>query len=70
MTAAGSSFEEYRSAFARYDARALADLFAFPLHLVSVGDATTVASVASRDDWLRVLQGALGRSRARFSRAR
>ncbi len=44
-------FGEYRAAFARYDAEALADLFAFPLHVVSDSEEVTPTSVASRRDW-------------------
>ncbi|MDQ4071970.1 MAG: hypothetical protein M3088_03700 [Actinomycetota bacterium] len=53
-------FGEYRAAFARYDAEALADLFAFPLHVVSDSEEVTRTSVASRRDWLGVLERLLG----------
>ena len=53
-------FDEYRATFARYDAEALADLFAFPFHVVSDTEEIAPMSVANRDDWLGVLQGLLG----------
>jgi hypothetical protein len=53
-------FDEYRATFARYDAQALAELFAFPVHVVSDSEHIEPSSVASRDDWLPVLEGVLG----------
>ena len=53
-------FDDYRATFARYDAEALADLFAFPFHVVSDTEEIAPMSVGSRDDWLGVLQGLLG----------
>ena len=50
-------FDRYASAFARYDAQALADLFVFPLHVVSDAERITPTSIPSRDDWLAVLRG-------------
>ncbi len=62
MTAAEvrAFFDEYRATFARYDAQALAELFAFPFHVVSDTEDITPSSVATRDDWLGVLEGLLG----------
>ena len=53
-------FDTYRETFARYDASALADLFAFPLQVVSDADQVAPLSIASRDDWVAVLEGLLG----------
>jgi len=39
---------------------ALAEFFAFPLHVVSVAENPAAISVSSRDDWLPVLDGLLG----------
>jgi hypothetical protein len=55
-----SFFDTYRETFARYDAAALADLFAFPLQVVSDAEQITPLSIASRDDWVGVLDGLLG----------
>ena len=52
-------FDDYRATFTRYDSGALADLFAFPLHVVSDTESITPTSIASRDDWLGVLGGLL-----------
>ena len=54
-----SFFDTYRETFARYDAAALADLFAFPLQVVSDAEQITPLSIASRDDWVGVLEGLL-----------
>jgi hypothetical protein len=53
-------FDDYRSTFARYDAEALAELFAFPFHVISDMDEIVPLSVAGRDDWIGVLEGLLG----------
>ena len=53
-------FDTYRETFARYDAAALADLFTFPLQVVGDAEQVTPISIASRDDWLGVLDGLLG----------
>jgi hypothetical protein len=52
-------FDEYRRTFARYDTRKLAELFAFPFHVVSDSHDVAPLTVASREDWLRVLEGLL-----------
>jgi hypothetical protein len=57
---ARSFFERYAAAFARYDAVALVELFAFPLHIVGIVDMPTAISIPSRDDWLPLLDGLLG----------
>lgn len=57
-------FDEYASAFARYDAQALADLFAFPLHVVSDTEDITPTSIPNRDGWLGVLRWLLDAYRA------
>jgi hypothetical protein len=59
MSTPQSFFDEYAGAFARYDARALAELFAFPFHVVSITEDPTAISVSTRDDWLPVLDGLL-----------
>lgn len=53
-------FDDYRSTFARYDAGALAELFAFPFHVVSDTEEVTPLSVAGRQAWIGVLEGLLG----------
>jgi hypothetical protein len=55
-----SFFDTYRETFARYDAAALADLFAFPLQVLSDAEQITPLSIASREDWVGVLEGLLG----------
>jgi hypothetical protein len=55
-----SFFDTYRETFARYDAAALADLFAFPLQVVSDAEEIAPLSIASREDWVGVLEGLLG----------
>jgi hypothetical protein len=55
-----SFFDTYRQTFARYDASALADLFVFPLQVVSDAEQITPLSIAGRDDWVGVLEGLLG----------
>ena len=45
-----SFFDSYRTTFARYDAAALADLFTFPLQVVSEADEVTPLSIAARED--------------------
>jgi hypothetical protein len=61
MTERAHSFlKRYAEAFTRYDALALAELFAFPLQIVSVAETPTIIAVQSRDDWLPVLDGLLG----------
>jgi hypothetical protein len=60
MSTPRSFFDQYADAFARYDAPALAELFAFPLHVVGIAENPTAISVASREDWLPALGGLLG----------
>ena len=55
-----SFLDEYRATFARYDAEALADLFAFPFHVLSDSEEIAPLSIASRGDWVGVLEGLLG----------
>jgi hypothetical protein len=57
-------FETYRTAFERYDAAAIADLFAYPSHVT--GDAAEVAltPVTSREAWVGQLERLLALYRA------
>ncbi len=52
--------ERYRSAFARADARALADCFAFPVLVVTVADDGASRLAANADEWPGVLERLLG----------
>ena len=54
-------FEEYRTTFARYDADALAALFAFPFQAVSAtDDGAAITAAGGVDEWRPVLEGLLG----------
>ncbi len=57
---AHSFFKLYAEAFTRYDALGLAELFAFPLQVVSIAETPTAIAIPSRDAWLPVLDGLLG----------
>ena len=60
MSSVDDFFEEYRATFARYDADALAALFAFPFQAVSAtDDGATVTVSGSVDEWRPVLEGLL-----------
>ncbi len=50
-----SFFDDYRTAFARYDRDALSALFTYPLHVVSATEDAVAISVSDRDEWRGVL---------------
>lgn len=54
----------YQQTFQGFDADAIADLFAFPCQVTGDGEPATVASVATREVWLGVLDRVLGGYRA------
>lgn len=56
MSEAQDLVERYRGAFTRGDVGALVDCFAFPLQVVSATDGRAAVSVASREEWPRVLE--------------
>ena len=61
MSSLDDFFEEYRATFARYDADALAALFAFPFQAVSAtDDGVAITASATADEWRPVLEGLLG----------
>ncbi|HVE67242.1 MAG TPA: hypothetical protein VNB64_01545 [Solirubrobacteraceae bacterium] len=61
MSSIDDFFEEYRTTFARYDADALAALFAFPFQAVSAtDDGAAITASATVDEWRPVLEGLLG----------
>ncbi len=64
MTALKAFLDEYRATFTRFDLDALAELFAFPLQIVSATDDAPVISVSTRDEWPAVLRGLFGAYRA------
>lgn len=48
-------FESYRTAFERFDAAAIADLFGYPTHVTSDGEEVGVLCIATRQEWIRQL---------------
>ena len=61
MSSIDDFFDEYRATFARYDADALAALFAFPFQAVgSLDDGATITAAENLDGWRPVLEGLLG----------
>ena len=64
MSSLQAFFDEYRATFARYDVDALAELFAFPLQVVSGTDEGAAISVSTREEWRPVLEGLLGAYRS------
>ena len=51
-----SFFDAYRAAFERYDAAAIADLFAYPGHVTSDAGEVGLIPVTSRDTWIAQLE--------------
>lgn len=50
-----SFFDSYRAAFERFDVEAIADHFAFPLHIVGESKPVDLRCVGSREEWLETL---------------
>jgi hypothetical protein len=57
-------FDSYRAAFERSDVPAIADHFAFPLHITSDAGKITLRTVATRQDWIGMLQQLVAMYRA------
>jgi hypothetical protein len=49
-------FDDYRTAFVHYDRDKLAELFAFPLHVISATKNAPVISIAGPQDWPHTLE--------------
>lgn len=64
MSALHTFFDDYRRAFARADPEALAELFAYPVQVVSATEDAAAISVSNRDEWRSVLEGLLGAYRS------
>lgn len=57
-------FDSYRAAFERSDVSAIADHFAFPLHITSDAGQVPLLTFATRQDWIGRVQQLLARRRA------
>lgn len=57
-------FETYRAAFEALDAAAIADLFAFPLHITSDAGEIALTVAGSREAWTGQVERLLGMYRA------
>lgn len=57
-------FDSYRAAFERSDVSAIADHFAFPLHITSDAGQVAPLTVATRQDWIGIVQRLLAVRRA------
>jgi hypothetical protein len=53
-------FDSYRTAFERSDARAIAGHFAYPCQLTSDADEIVLASVASQEQWIGMIEQLVG----------
>lgn len=53
-------FDSYRAAFENFDAAAIADHFGFPLQVTGDAGEIGVTQVASREQWLPVIEGLVG----------
>lgn len=64
-------FESYRTAFAALNAAAIADLFTYPLHIISDAGEIFLNVIETRDDWIEQLDELLDNYRMiGFSSAR
>ena len=56
--------DSYRTTFEKLDAPAIAEYFAFPLHVTQDGQEIGLAAIATRQDWIQSLERLLGLYRA------
>jgi hypothetical protein len=64
MSAMDTFFDDYRTAFAQFEAEALEGFIALPLHLVSALDDGAAVAVADAEQWPGLLAGLLGAYRS------
>jgi uncharacterized NTF2-like protein DUF6841 len=57
-------FDSYRAAFERSDVSAIADHFAFPLHITSDTGEIALRTIPTRQDWIGMLQQLVAMYRA------
>ena len=63
-SAAERFIDDYRSAFLRFDAGAVARFFAFPCQVTSDAETVTVTSVATVEAWIPQIERIIGAYRA------